>query len=676
VVSRDLLSTGCEVVDQYAEFEGLQCRIIDAEEARTKTHREVLLVLAQTFDDEGAILMCEPSIVRGRSGPPDIAILDPKSGVHVVEIKGVPLKNVRSVRAGGAIEIAYDSGISAKDPSKQASSKMFEIKDGAVRYFGGELNVAFQSWVIFPRITRSEWVDKFGESVSTRYEVLFADDLESSHLKKRLQKRGINRLASFKMQSCPAQQMRSVMAAFGDSEVLRPPPRSGPKPPAGSKGERLDGALAEYRALTDLQQRVIDRDWNGGPRLVRGVAGSGKTMVLAAQAARLIEQMHQGTIDLFELDQRTPPVLAVCFNRTLVPFIRDRIELAYRQRTNEALPEGSLVVMHFNNVLYQLSQMGFCKYRRIAEMPDADERAVQCLSELEGATGRSANELANGLYAAVFVDEGQDFHDNEYRLLIKTCARAPAGLPRMYVFYDDAQNLYGLKRPTWSDLGLDLRGRAIVMDECFRNPRQIIEPAFNLLVGAYADKANLVGTRGYADLSTLKEKNLITGANGHIRVHFSAREGAPVSFHQCNNRSMEEDYVAARCEQLMKKDGLLPQDILILTYQRRRAHELAAAIANRIGEEKVRCPFDDDAKDAIAIESGRITVSTVASTKGYDAPQVILASFDQFPDTVEGRVCLYVGCTRAREWLEGSTVEITDLSKEFESSVSATNSGH
>ena len=660
-------------MDQYLEFDGLRCRIIDAEEARTKSHRDVLLILAQTFDEEGAVLMCEPSIVRGRSGPPDIAILDPKSGVHVVEVKGVPLKSVRAVRAGGAIEIAYKSGISAKDPSKQASSKMFDIKDTAERYFGGELNIAFQSWVILPRITRSEWVNKFGEAVSSRNEVLFADDLESSHLGERLRDRGIRWLAAFEMQRCPTEQMRSVMAAFGDSEVLRPPPRSGLKPPKGSKGERLDEALAEYRALTDLQQRVIAKDWNGGPRLVRGVAGSGKTMVLAAQAARLIEQTQQGTIDLFNGSRRPPAVLAVCFNRTLVPFIRDRIELAYRQRTNERLPKGSLLVMHFNNVLYHLSRRAYCRYRRIADEPDADKRAAECLSDLESATGKRAKELASGLYAAVLVDEGQDFHDNEYRLLMRICARTPSGLPRMFVFYDDAQNLYGLKRPRWMDLGLELRGRAVVMDRCFRNTRQIIEPAFNLLLGTYADDKAVVGTSGYADLATLEDKNLITRANGHMCVHFSAREGTPVLFRQCHSRDAEKDYVAERCEQLMQDDGLLPQDILVLTFRRQRALQLANAIADRVGDEKVRCPFEKDAKDAVAIEPGRITVSTVASTKGYDAPQVLLASANEFPDTVEGRVCLYVGCTRAREWLEGTATEMTGLAREFQKSVSATN---
>jgi superfamily I DNA and RNA helicase len=662
-------------VDQYSDFEGLRCRIIDAEEARTTTHREVLLILAQTFDDEGAVLLCEPSIVRGRSGPPDIAIVDPKSGVHVVEIKGVPLDSVRAVNAGGAIEITYGSNISRKDPSRQATRKMFEIKDAAALHFGGDLNIAFQSWVVFPRITRSEWEDKFGEAVSTRTEVLFADDLESSRLGERLRERGINRLAAFKMHSCPAQQMRSVMGAFGDSEVLRPPSRSGPKPPAGSKGERLDKALAEYRALTELQQRLTAKDWNDGPRLVRGVAGSGKTIVLATQAARLVEQIHKRTIDLFR-DNSPVPVLAVCFNRTLVPFIRDRIELAYRQRTHEALPGQSLVVLHFNALLYHLHRQGFCKYRRTTGTPDADKRAMQCLVEMNSLRGERAAELSRGLFAAVFIDEGQDFHESEYRLLMKLGRPAPSGLPRMFVFYDDAQNLYGLKRPTWSELGIDMRGRSVVMDECFRNTRQIIEPAFNVLLGTYAAKPHSVRTHDFADLATLEHKKLITRANDHVRVHFSAREGAPVLFRQCKNKGAEEDCVAMRCDELMKRDGLLPQDILVLTYRRDRALQLAEAIAVRIGEDKVRCPFKDDAKDTLAIEAGKIAVSTVASSKGYDAPQVLLVSINDFATTIEGRASFYVGCTRAREWLEVSATKMSDLAREFQSSASATNSGH
>ncbi len=107
-------------MDLEVELGRLECQVIDADEARTNTHREVLLILAQTFNRDGAILLCEPSVVGGRSRRPDIAVVDPTSGLHVIEIKGVELNQVRSVQAGGAIEIAYSAGTSRKDPSRQA----------------------------------------------------------------------------------------------------------------------------------------------------------------------------------------------------------------------------------------------------------------------------------------------------------------------------------------------------------------------------------------------------------------------------------------------------------------------------------------------------------------------------------------------------------------------------
>jgi AAA domain len=661
-------------VDLTSELDRLECRVIDFDEARTTTHQEALLILAQTFNRAGAILLCEPSVVGGRSGPPDIAVVDPDSGVHVIEVKGVEIDQVRSVVAGGAIEILYETRTSRRDPSRQARQAMFDIKDSASRHFHGELNVPFQSWVVFPRITRKEWEHKFGEAVSSRSEVLFAEDLNSSELGGLLRRAGVGRLADCGLSECPPQQLQSVVAAFGDSEVLRPAPRPGPRPLAGSRGERLEEALAEYRVLTEQQQRLTLQCWNDGPRLVRGVAGSGKTVVLAVQVARMIEQLQNKTRDLFNPKAIIPPILAVCFNRTLVPFIRQRIEVAYRQRTGEEVPEKSVVVTHFNKLLYHLSRQGFFRYWRVEEMPDSEQRAARYLSDLEALTGFQAERLSSGLYYSIFVDEGQDFHEHDYRLLLQLCARTPRGLPRALVFYDDAQNLYGRRRPTWADLGLDVRGgRSVVMDESFRNPRQVIESALNVLLGTHATDPASVKTCGFADIATLRDKNLISLKGRHIRVHFSARESDPVILSLCDGKKAEEALLASRCESLMRLDGLLPQDILVLTFRKARARQLANAIATRIAPNLVRCAFNE--RDSPAVQPNRLTVSTIASAKGYDAPYVLLASLDDFPDDVEGRASLYVGCTRAREWLEVSGSSATALVREFETSLAASNCG-
>ena len=66
----------------------------------------------------------------------------------------------------------------------------------------------------------------------------------------------------------------------------------------------------------------------------------------------------------------------------------------------------------------------------------------------------------------------------------------------------------------------------------------------------------------------------------------------------------------------------------------------------------VHCTGDDNAKDQALGQRGRITVSTVASAKGYDAYCVLLASANEFVPDVKGRATFYVGCTRAIEYLE------------------------
>jgi superfamily I DNA and RNA helicase len=173
-------------------------------------------------------------------------------------------------------------------------------------------------------------------------------------------------------------------------------------------------------------------------------------------------------------------------------------------------------------------------------------------------------------------------------------------------------------------------------------------------------------------MATLTDKKLISFEGNHVRVHFAPREGDPATLTTCNIKNSEHDHVARQCETLIQSDGLLPQDILVLTLARERARQLANVIGVRIGPNLVRRPFDDEEKDSLAIQANRVTVSTIASAKGYDAPYVLLAALDDFPDDLEGRAALYVGCTRAREWLNVSASSPTPLVREFEASLAGT----
>ena len=67
------------------------------------------------------------------------------------------------------------------------------------------------------------------------------------------------------------------------------------------------------------------------------------------------------------------------------------------------------------------------------------------------------------------------------------------------------------------------------MNECFRNTRAIIEPAFNVLYGTCAPAGSPTPAKDYGDLSALEQKGLIQREGEMWRVRFARREGQPLA---------------------------------------------------------------------------------------------------------------------------------------------------
>lgn len=193
-----------------------------------------------------------------------------------------------------------------------------------------------------------------------------------------------------------------------------------------------------------------------------------------------------------------------------------------------------------------------------------EARSLIYLQELEDLKTRHPEIFDSVAYDAIYVDEGQDFSEEDFRLLTALCRVAPGHEPNLYVFYDDAQNFLGRKRPNWRSIGLIIRGgRAHVMSQCFRNTRPIVEAAFNVLYGSFANGAGQVPTKEFSDLATLEEKPGIVHENGFWRVHFAVREGLPAKLTLTQSREAETREIIARLKWLIEVQRVRPQDILI-----------------------------------------------------------------------------------------------------------------
>ncbi len=404
--------------------------------------------------------------------------------------------------------------------------------------------------------------------------------------------------------------------------------REAPTPKATvTLGAAIENARATGALFTEAQVKLFERHFGDGHYLVRGVAGSGKTFVLANWVARVLAE-HKGD-----------RVLVSYFNKALQP-----LQLAHLRAALQR--QGLDVDSH-------LSRVRICH----------------------------VNELRHDeAFDAVFVDEAQDMDAAKLRKLFLTSReRLVDGgkrLRRFFLFMDDAQNVYGVKpiEDFRKELHQDInfKGRTQVLKESFRSPREILDLAFNVVLDP--QKVHDVAQPGMKEF--LKENELVKSGllrrpsahNGQLyRVEFTERTGAlPVVITARDNKHARSE-LARVVSRLINTEKVRPQDILVV------APQLPVVWAGALWDAKVRA-------EAFGGKNGRppseftvenvdhVRVTTLFSCKGHECPVVIFCGLEDL-DTIEldqpdarllerqRRALFYVGATRAthRQYFIGET---------------------
>ena len=644
-----------------------KCRVFGWEDAANEPQRNVLAVLIKGFYHPDATILCEPSLARKTTRPPDALLIDPIAGVHLIEVKGFALDQIEAIEPGGLLKVRYYGGSDTKSPVAQVRKAMFDIKNAAEEASPSDLTLHFKYWVFFTSISRESWFGRWGSDAYAPPELLFSDDL--SLLADKVRADGQRNLANKGLSQWPGDQFACVWRAFGDSSVLYhvPEERESRRVPVATLGELFDEAAEAYKTLSDEQQRLSSQNWTGGPRLIRGVAGSGKTIVLANNLARWLQRSHRSEELLFVELMSKPKLLAVCYNRTLAPFIQEKISISYQQRTGKSLPGDVVEVTHYNGLLYRLSKKGLWRYQRIDGMGE-EARVKLYLQELEHVRENQPDLLDAISYDAIFVDEGQDFLEDDFRLLKGLCRTSKeGGEPNLYIFYDDTENYLGRRRPNWKSLGLNLVGaRSQVMTKCFRNTSAIIETSFNVLFGRFAESPVHLPTKGFGDITTLEEKRLIEDKGDRYEVRYAVRDGQLPHLTVAQNSMEERRALIERLRWLIEEQRVRPEDILVLAHSWKRVFESARSITEAKIQSLEGVHVAKHNQDRRLRQRGYLSLSTVASAKGYDAYCTLLVASNDFTSDVKGRASFYVGCTRAIEYLEVFAHERKGLVLEFE----------
>ena len=414
-------------------------------------------------------------------------------------------------------------------------------------------------------------------------------------------------------------------------------------------GEQINRRQCLIPVLSQEQQRLTNLALDGKPRLVRGVAGSGKSIVLCNWLAKTVLRM-QGDKDL--------RIWGVYANRSLHKLLRESVESAWSSLSKGDLfakpdfPWEKVSLLHVKDVL--AGMLPSASLSMDAFEFDYDRAAEEFLNR------QDASKLLPRC-SALFIDEAQDMGPSTLKLLLSVVEQTDVEDPNSrsaHIFYDNAQNIYGRKTPKWSEFGLDMRGRSTIMRESFRSTTPIAELAVNML-------HRLTPNDERQDENELIEMGLIERSerNGEewLKVRFNQIDGPKPIFHSFDNRVEEIVTLAGHLKYLIRKEGISPNDICVIYNGKSVVELLESKLGPKLAEIGVELSVQTNR--LFERRENTLVVTTSHSFKGYESEVVLIPCVDQFV-TGDGQILannLYVAMTRARSLLaiygmpEGST---------------------
>ncbi len=209
--------------------------------------------------------------------------------------------------------------------------------------------------------------------------------------------------------------------------------------------------IPDILRVMDLQQEQLARSLGEGHRVIHGVAGSGKTLILGYRAEHLATMVNR-------------PVLVLCFNRTLAARLAATME-----------EKGIEDKVHVHNFHAWCSRQ--LKAFHVDEPKGPRNEAFFDAMVEQVIRGVDSKAIPSGQYDAVLIDEGHDFRPEWFKLIVQMVNPESNSL---LVLYDDAQSIYGgAKRPkfTFASVGIKASGRTTILKLNYRNTQEILRVA-------------------------------------------------------------------------------------------------------------------------------------------------------------------------------------------------------
>ena len=371
-----------------------------------KGQRHVWHALKNTFErDEGVAYYRYPIFTtskRGRSEP-DFLMIHRRFGVWILESKGCFIANIGSIE--GHDWQMKDWYCESMSPVSQVEAQLFEVKRLVERDSSlAKLKIPFEYRVVLPFVTSSEWhMQGYRNHPSTDGVVWLEEDIQTAPFRQHVQKAG----AAY-MPKLDDEQWERLLRAFRGEVSSESPRELRHGAPVSCHSRVIHAVESRLRVLDEKQDRIA-QEVPEGPQRLRGLAGSGKTVLFA----RRVAQMHAANPDW--------DIAYVFWSRSLHQQIRALVDKHFRRLTGEAPNWSKLHIWHawgsqeLTGFYRELAARWKCTF---LTWPKADKLARGGESAYEAACKLLEAECEGKLpiLDAVVVDEGQDLPAVFYRL--------------------------------------------------------------------------------------------------------------------------------------------------------------------------------------------------------------------------------------------------------------------
>jgi hypothetical protein len=576
----------------------------------TRGERSLAQRLIDKLEDD---YLCWYDVPVGRKRThPDFVVLNPRRGLLVLEVKDWRIDTILSADRM-TVKLVTDTGPKTdSNPLEQARENAHVIVNVLERdstlvrqeegLYKNRLRFPWGYGAVLPNITRKAFEGTNLSEVIAPERVICRDEMQEGVDAEAFQQRlwsmftvrfpatlSMPQIDRVRWHLFPEIRIGNEQLALINEQAL---PKS------------AEGTLPDVLKVMDLQQEQLARNLGEGHRVIHGVAGSGKTLILGYRCEKLAPLVQK-------------PVLVLCFNRALMA----KLQAAVRAKNLQA----KVNVRTFHSWCTDQARL----YN--VEVPSGSNYYDAVVEAVINAVDRG--QIPRAQYGAVMIDEGHDFKPEWLKVVVQMVDPETNSL---LVLYDDAQSIYdsGRRKFSFSSVGIQAQGRTTILRLNYRNTAEVLTVAYQF-------------AREFLTPAEAEEDGVPL-----VAPESAGRHGPLPVLNQLRNLDEEVDLIGRELR-AMNAEGWPWRDMAVLHRvafigEKACEHLKAAGIP-------VQWATDPKGKRQFDLADDSVKVMTLHASKGLEFPLVAIPGLDRLPlrdqDPKEEAKLLYVGMTRAMEML-------------------------